>query len=44
MENVAALSKDQRMELFRETATRRRISNVIAEKDFLGMLVTGQAL
>jgi hypothetical protein len=34
MENIALLSKDQRKELFRETAIRRRISNAVAEKDF----------
>ena len=34
MERVAALPNEQRAELFRETATRRRMSNAVAEKDF----------
>src|SRR4051794_31770307 len=34
MEKVAALPQGQRAELFSETATRRGISNAVAEKDF----------
>jgi predicted nucleotidyltransferase component of viral defense system len=34
MDNVAVLPDDQRAELFRETATRRRMANAVAEKDF----------
>jgi len=34
MEKVATLPSEERAELFRETATRRGISNAVAEKDF----------
>ena len=34
MDKVAVLPNDQRAELFRETATRRRMANAVAEKDF----------
>jgi hypothetical protein len=34
MEKVATLPAKDRAELFRETATRRGLSNAIAEKDF----------
>lgn len=34
MDNVATLPDDQRRDLFRETASRKRISNAVAEKDF----------
>jgi hypothetical protein len=34
MDSVAILPDDQRRDLFRETASRKRISNAVAEKDF----------
>ena len=34
MDSVAILPDDQRRDLFRETASRKHISNAVAEKDF----------